>query len=183
MIEAIIPNIFIDLAMGILLYGNIAFFHCATSHVFIMAISVHVSERDLFRWLSEEPYNIIFVTPIVFHCITAAVITAAVSSQINMIDIFIINTIPIAIYIFWQMIESKRYERESKKFEIETKILLSERYTNTNEEDLDKILSKIFRQVEKSRDENEVPYYYEIIGTLILISGGLIGKLVTTWFM
>ncbi|TYQ30884.1 hypothetical protein [Pseudanabaena sp. UWO310] len=179
MIETIIPNIFIDLAMGILLYGSITFFHCATSHVFIMGISFHVSNRDLFRWLSEEPYNIILVTPIVFHCVTAAVITAAVSSQINMIDIFIINTIPIAIYVFWQMIESKRYERESRKFEIEAKIILAERFTN--EEDLDKILSKIFGQVEKSRDENEVPYYYEIIGTLILISGGLIGKLVTVW--
>jgi hypothetical protein len=38
MIEAIIPDIFIDLAMGILLFGSIALFHCATSQMFIVGI-------------------------------------------------------------------------------------------------------------------------------------------------
>jgi hypothetical protein len=176
MLQTIIPNFFIDLAMGTLLYASIALFHCATSQVFVVGISFNLYNRDLFRWLSEEPYNIIgYVTPVVVHYALAALITAAVSSQISILDVFIISTVAVAVEILRQIIELKRIRSDRKN-------LWANRFSN--QEDLDEFLRKTSSLVDEIWNKNGLLYYInEIIELLILISGGLTGILVTTWFM
>jgi hypothetical protein len=103
MFELVAPNIFIDLAMGVLLFGSIALFHMATWSVLVSGLDFVKYDRELLRILSESPiYTIQYVSPIIFHYVTAAVITAAVSNQIDVLDVFIISTIPITILYLLQ---------------------------------------------------------------------------------
>jgi hypothetical protein len=174
MIETIIPNVSIDLAMGILLFGSIAFFHIASAQVFIVGIGFHLYNRDLFRWFCEKPCMITFYAiPVVVHYAAAVIVTAAVSSQINILDVFIISTIPIAIWFLWEMIRSKRIKSDTKSF-------FAAHFSN--QEDLDKFLSECSDLAEESR--NGMPSYVDDIGgLLLLVSGGLTGKFVMDWLM
>jgi hypothetical protein len=163
MFEAIIPNIFIDLIMGTLLCISIVLFHMVTLQVFIVGVSFDLYDKELFRWLSNEPRNIIlYATPVIVHYATAAVIIAAASSQTNLLDVFIISVIPILFWLLREMqISRSLYESES-----------------ADRKNPIAFLSWFLQSLKKTPEREFSDLRKFRIGLSILLLGGLTGKLV-----